>query len=58
MTPHKPSEPYSDGGDEGVCLTSKESELLCEVCRQAELYLDGERAQMELELDGKSSNES
>jgi len=46
--PHKPSEPYSEGGDESTCLTSNESELLCEVCRQAELYLDGERAQMEL----------
>jgi hypothetical protein len=50
--PHKPSEPYSEGGDESVCLTAIESELLCEVCRQAELYLDGERAQMELPLEG------
>jgi len=49
--PHKPSEPYSDGGDESTCLTGIESELLCEVCRQAELYLDGERAQMELPLE-------
>jgi len=48
--PHKPSEPYSDGGDESVCLTSIESELLCAVCAQAELYLDGERAQMALAL--------
>lgn len=49
--PHKPSEPYSDGGDEGVCLTGLEHDLLIELCRQAEAYLDGERAQMELPLE-------
>lgn len=49
--PHKPSEPYSQGGDDNGCLTTKENELLLAVCKQAELYLDGERAQMELPIE-------
>ena len=49
--PHKPSMPYSDGGDEGMCLTTIENELLLAVCAEAEKYLDGERAQMELPLE-------
>jgi hypothetical protein len=50
--PHKPSQPYSGEGDEGVCLTTIENELLLAVCAQAEKYLDGERAQMELSIMG------
>jgi hypothetical protein len=52
--PHKPSMPYSDGGDEGMCLTTIENELLLAVCAEAEKYLDGERAQMELPLETES----
>ena len=52
--PHKPSMPYSDGGDEGTCLTTIENELLLAVCAEAEKYLDGERAQMELPLETES----
>lgn len=48
--PHKPSVPYSEGGDEDVCLTGTEFDALQEVHNQALAYLDGERAQMELEL--------
>jgi hypothetical protein len=49
--PHKPATPYSEGGDEGVCLTALEYDALVEVHNHALAYLDGERAQMELGLE-------
>jgi hypothetical protein len=49
--PHKPSIPYSDGGDESTCMTIEQIAAIEAVIVEAEMYLDGNRAQMELPLE-------
>jgi hypothetical protein len=48
--PHKPAMPYSEGGDDSVCLTMEQIEAVQAVIDEAEVYVDGDRAQMELQL--------
>lgn len=47
-TPHKSEMPYSEGGDDSVCLTSRCTDALKKVMDQCKAYLDGKRAQQEL----------
>lgn len=47
-TPHKPEEPYSEGGDDSVCLSDDCINQLRELIDQAGKYIDGKRAQMKL----------
>lgn len=49
--PHKPSVPYSEGGDESVCLTVEQYDAILAIIAEAEAYLDGDRAQMELPME-------
>ena len=47
-TPHKPSEPYSEGGDASQCLSADCIEHLTSLMLEAEDYVNGNRAQGEL----------
>ena len=47
-TPHKPSEPYSEGGDASQCLSEDCIEHLTYLMLEAEDYVKGKRAQGEL----------
>jgi len=47
-SPHKPAEPYSEGGDPDLCLQGETVDALDALITQAELYLEGERAQTDL----------
>ena len=44
-SPHKPSEPYSETGDNRNCLSAATVVALEEVLMEAERYVEGERAQ-------------
>ena len=50
-TPHKPSEPYSEGGDASQCLSEDCIERLTYLMSEAEDYANGNRAQGELFVD-------
>ncbi|CAG0945174.1 hypothetical protein ANRL1_02181 [Anaerolineae bacterium] len=47
-TPHKASEPYSEGGDESLCLTDDCTKRLTRLMDEAKQYIEGVRAQMDL----------
>lgn len=47
-TPYKPSEPYTEGGDESVLLPVRCVKALDVLSKEAKKYLNGERAQGEL----------
>jgi len=47
-TPHKPSMPYSETGDESVCLGADAITRIESLIRFAKRYIDGEREQLEL----------
>jgi hypothetical protein len=49
--PFRPEAPYSEGGDKSCCLTREQLDALDAVAREAELYIDGDRAQMALPLE-------
>lgn len=53
--PHKPSAPYSEGGDEGTCLTEEQYKAILAIIEEAEAYLDGDRAQLELPMESDGS---
>ena len=44
-TPHKPSSPYSETGDDKNCLSAECQTALENVLNEAELYVKGQRAQ-------------
>jgi hypothetical protein len=50
-TPHKPSEPYSEGGDIFQCLSQECIERLTYLMLEAEDYVKGNRAQGDLFVD-------
>lgn len=57
-TPHKSSEPYSEGGDASQCLSEDCIERLTYLMLEAEDYVNGKRAQGELFVDkGDSTQE-
>lgn len=48
-TPHKASESYNDGpADSKQLLSDACVEALCDLCKEIELYINGERAQLNL----------
>lgn len=49
--PHKPSEPYGEGGDESVCMPGDTVEAVRTLIDEAWKYVDGERAQGRLFAD-------
>ena len=60
-TPHKPSEPYSEGGDASVCLASGCVRALKLVQARAVEFVEGkrgERAQGELAFDGNDRDKT
>jgi len=56
-TPHKPSEPYSEGGDVSQCLSQDCIERLTYLMLEAEDYVKGNRAQGELFVDEAAKEE-
>jgi hypothetical protein len=56
-TPHKPSEPYSEGGDASQCLSQDCIERLTYLMLEAEDYVKGNRAQGELFVDKAAKEE-
>lgn len=57
-TPHKFAEPHSENQGAEMCLTEECIEVLEELINQAEKYLDGERAQLKLDLTGNAGKEA
>lgn len=49
-TPHKPSEPYATGADDGNCLSDDAIADLLALQREAVAYIEGKRAQQILNL--------
>jgi len=56
-TPHKPSEPYSEGGDAAQCLSQDCIDRLVSLELEAEDYINGNRAQGELFPDQEKARE-
>ena len=56
-TPHKPSEPYSEGGDAAQCLSQDCIDRLASLELEAEDYINGNRAQGELFADREKAKE-
>jgi hypothetical protein len=56
-TPHKSSEPYSEGGDASQCLSTDCIEHLTSLMLEAEDYVTGKRAQGELFEDKEKAKE-
>lgn len=56
-TPHKSSEPYSEGGDASQCLSEDCIEHLTDLMLEAEDYVNGKRAQGELFEDKEKAKE-
>jgi hypothetical protein len=56
-TPHKPSEPYSEGGDIFQCLSQECIERLTYLMLEAEDYVKGNRAQGDLFVDKEKAKE-
>lgn len=56
-TPHKFAEPHNEGQSAEMCLSEQCVEVLEELIKQAEKYLDGERAQLKLNLTGNAGKE-
>ncbi len=54
-TPHKPSEPYSESGDEAMCLSDDATAALWHLQDEARAYLDGHRAQLSMNFDGEDA---
>lgn len=56
-TPHKFSQPHSENQGAEMCLSYDCIMVLEELIEQAEKYLDGERAQLKLDLTGNAGKE-
>lgn len=56
-TPHKSSEPYSEGGDATQCLSQDCIDQLVSLQLEAEDYIKGNRAQGELFVDREKAKE-
>ena len=54
-TPHKPFEPYTEGGDTSNCLTSDQIEAVEKLIEAARDYLRGKRAQGDLFAAGEAA---
>ena len=52
-TPHCPETPYGPGKEFAGCLSTECAQVLKELQLEAELYIQGKRAQLELPLDGE-----
>lgn len=50
-TPHLPEEPYSEGGDESMCLTSECVDAIRNLIDEAHRYLEGDRQQLDLFIE-------
>jgi hypothetical protein len=50
-TPHKPEEPYSEGGSDEYCLHPNAIRAIQYLLSEAKGYLDGKRAQQSIDFD-------